>query len=72
MKKLDMILLFIVDMVVSIILIPMVCVVNTLYLIYICIRDGDNFMKEFTAFNKFMIRHIIGSFELHKGRILGD
>lgn len=72
MKKLDAILYLIVDVVLSFSLIPTTCVLYTLYLIYICVKGEADFKKEFTEFGNMIIKHFIGSFEFHKGRILGD
>lgn len=72
MKKLDTILCLLVDVILTISIIPITCMVYTIYLIYICAKGEADFKKEFTEFGYMIVKHFIGSFEFHKGRILGD
>lgn len=71
MKKLTDVLLFIMDIGMSLVVYPVLYIMNVTYLLYICIRCKAKFIPEYKLINKAYGHFILNGLKIHKERILG-
>ena len=71
MDKSVMLLLCVMDIIVSLFVVPIIYVLDVVYLIYVSIKYDYDFMKGFMDINKKHIYYIVNGFKIHKERIFG-
>lgn len=72
MEKIISLLLFVGDVVSSLVLYPIIYIGDMVYLLYACIRYDYNFGEGFIGINKKYIYYIVNGLKIHKERILGS
>lgn len=71
MVKLVNMLLFVGDVILSLVLYPILYVANVIYLVYVSVKYDIEYKECFRGINKSYIRYIMNGLEIHKKRIKG-